>query len=105
MVGDAVRQGRPILEAKPFRPEVALAGPANRYRNALVRADLAWCLAIPIYPGQEEGDNDALPMAVLAVDSNVDVKYFGFDQAVVEALVEAAEALIVPVVESALELR
>jgi NTE family protein len=103
IVGHAVLSGGPLLQAKPFGADVGLEGPINRYRRALVRGDLEWCLAIPIYPRGSDGDAD--PLAVVAIDSDVNVRYFRFDEDVVETLAEAAEVLILPVVESALELR
>lgn len=100
VVGRAVKLGAPVLEAKPF--SFLLSGAANRYRNAMIRADLAWCLAIPIYA--QDAAEGAAALAVVAVDSNVDVTYFGFDVAVVTALAAAATVQIRPVVKFAMEL-
>lgn len=99
VIGHAVLSGAPILQAQPFSPEVDLPGPKNRYRKALVRQDLQWCLAVPIYVAS--GQN-ADPVAVVAIDSNVDVSYFRFDEATVEALAKAAETVVLPVVRLAL---
>lgn len=99
IIGHAVLSGAPILQAQPFGKDVALAGPKNRYRKALLRPDLKWCFAIPIY---EDDSQDADPLAVVAIDSNVDVRYFRFDEATVEVLATAAMKLVLPVVQSAL---
>jgi len=99
VIGHAVLSGAPILQAQPFGQDVALSGPRNRYRKALVRQDLQWCLAVPIYAASEQ---DADPVAVVAIDSNVDVSYFRFDEATVEALAKAAETVVLPVVRLAL---
>lgn len=99
VIGHAVLREAPILQAQPFGNEVALSGPKNRYRKALLRQDLKWCFAIPIY---EEDRENADPVAVVAIDSNVDVSYFRFDEATVDVLSKAAIALVLPVVRSAL---
>ena len=102
VIGHAVLREAPILQAVPFSADVALEGAVNRYRRALVRKDLKWCLAIPIYRnGAPEGRD---PLVVLAIDSDLDVKYFNFDATAVLTLEAEAETLLRPVVDYAAEL-
>ncbi|MBV8187651.1 MAG: patatin-like phospholipase family protein [Alphaproteobacteria bacterium] len=100
VVGRCVQYGAPVLEAAPLQGNIGLEGVANRYRRALVRADLEWCLAIPIFPVGR-----GRPVAVVTVDSNVPVRYFRFDEDVVEALADVASGLVLPVVASARDLQ
>lgn len=98
IIGRAVLKKVPILQAEPFEKGVALLGPKNRYRKALLRPDLKWCFAIPIY---QDDNQDADPLAVVAIDSNVGVSYFRFDEATVDVLAKAATTLVLPIVRSA----
>ena len=101
IIGHAVLSGAPIMQAKPFDSSVSLSGRKDRYRRALLRHDLQWCFAIPIYAGEGE---DARLLAVAAVDSNVDVRYFRFDEATVDTLANAAATRLLPVVQLALSM-
>lgn len=83
VIGACARQGVPILRAKPY--DFNMAGSRNRYRNALIRRDLSWCLAIPIF-----ADEAGSPIAVVAIDSDADVAYFDFDDEVVTTISDIA---------------
>lgn len=96
IVGHAALARIPILDVPPFGPEVALNGAVNRYRRALVRKDLEWCLAIPIFKHDAQLSDE--PIAVLAVDSDLGVGHFNFTDQVIADLADDARALVLPVV-------
>lgn len=100
VVGLAVTENRPVLAPVPLDPATGLLEPRDRYRKALVRADLKWCLAIPI---SAEGSADII--GVLAVDSDLALEYFNFDLETVAELAEIVSDTMTSLVQDALKIR
>jgi len=101
VIGLSVTQNRPVLAPIPFDPAAGLSERKDRYRKALVRGDLKWCLAIPISSAQ--GNSDIV--GVLAIDSDLALDYFEFDLETVTELAEIASDTMRSLIEGALKIR
>ncbi len=101
VIGLAVTQKRPVLSPIPFDPAAGLSEPGDRYRKALVRSDLKWCLAIPISTAEAATET----IGVLAVDSDLALEYFKFDVETVTELAETASEVMGSLIQSALKIR
>lgn len=102
IVGRAVTGNEPVLAPLPLDPALGLSTRRDRYRKALVRTDLKWCLAIPISDGSAE---EATIIAVLTIDSDLPLEYFAFDRETVAELAVIASDIVRPVVQDILKVR
>lgn len=102
VIGRAVTNNEPVLARVPLDPAFGLSERRDRYRKALVRTDLKWCLAIPI--SSDVADRASIA-AVLSIDSDLALDYVEFSRESLAELAAIASDIIRPLVRDMLKVR